>query len=300
MGEQSVPERVPQPQQKGDRLENTFSRMATMKKLASQFNLSVGEKVRDDDHFWYLTAREYWLQRKTSLDITNVLGQKISHGDSLQDIRKISITEATRQAAKFLELEKEAVTDGLTGAFNRKALDKWLLNLLSRKRSGTVDTVALFDIDNFKLFNEEYGHTVGDAVLRELVKLINEQSRGIDIVARYGGEEFAIIFPSQIDEKNDGLEEALLKRLDSIREKIATELKTRVKEVTKKEIGKDITASFGIMFIDGLITVEDLSELDNKIYDVVDGYLHQAKLIGKNTVVDKNGKYPRENLPPNS
>jgi len=278
MAEQSTAEQGPQ--------ENTFSRMATMKNLADRVGLPIREDLKDDEHFWYLTAREYWRQRKTTIETAKAIGQTIRRDESLKNIRTISIKEAINQALKFYELEKEAATDGLTGAFNRKALDSYLLNLLKRRRQGTIDTITLFDIDNFKSFNEEYGHPVGDAVLKELVKLIKEQIRGIDIVARYGGEEFVIIFPSQIGEKIDGVEETMLRRIDEIREKIATELKERVKAITGKEINREITASFGLMFIDDSVTAQNLSELNNKVYDEVDRCLRQAKSSGKNTVAN--------------
>jgi diguanylate cyclase (GGDEF)-like protein len=102
-----------------------------------------------------------------------------------------------RIARSFLAVaERMAVTDGLTGLFNRRYLDNTLDEELSRAgRHGRPLTIAMIDIDHFKRFNDAHGHQTGDRLLRDLTKLMGQNVRAEDSIARYGGEEFVIIFP---------------------------------------------------------------------------------------------------------
>lgn len=102
-----------------------------------------------------------------------------------------------RIARSFLAVaERLAVTDGLTGVFNRRYLDTTLDEELSRAgRHGRPLTIAMIDIDHFKRFNDAHGHQAGDRLLRDLTKLMGQNVRTEDRIARYGGEEFVIILP---------------------------------------------------------------------------------------------------------
>lgn len=89
-----------------------------------------------------------------------------------------------------------AVTDGLTGAFNRRYLDDFLAKELQRcARYQRGVSLILLDIDHFKEYNDAYGHPAGDEALRQVVGLLRKNVRAVDIVARYGGEEFAVVLP---------------------------------------------------------------------------------------------------------
>lgn len=103
--------------------------------------------------------------------------------------------------AKTKEIQETAesmtIIDPLTGAYNRKYFDLRIDEETKRTvRYGSIFSLSIIDIDYFKTINDTYGHQAGDAVLKELVMLIKENSRETDIVARYGGEEFAIISPN--------------------------------------------------------------------------------------------------------
>ncbi|WP_310449510.1 GGDEF domain-containing protein [Sulfuritalea sp.] len=102
-----------------------------------------------------------------------------------------------RIARSFLAVaERLAVTDGLTGVFNRRYLDTTLDEELSRAgRHGRPLTIAMIDIDHFKRFNDAHGHQAGDRLLRDLTKLMRQNVRAEDRIARYGGEEFVVILP---------------------------------------------------------------------------------------------------------
>ncbi|PVU82992.1 hypothetical protein DDP54_08225 [Cellulomonas sp. WB94] len=91
----------------------------------------------------------------------------------------------------------QARTDPLTGAANRRSWDEELDRELARaRRSGEPLTVALIDMDRFKAYNDTYGHTAGDELLRDLVTALRAELRTGDIVARWGGEEFAVAMPA--------------------------------------------------------------------------------------------------------
>ena len=92
------------------------------------------------------------------------------------------------------QLEQQAMTDGLTGVANRRALGLHLerTHALS-KRSKQAFSVVLFDLDHFKAINDQFSHALGDAVLKRIGAILLEQCRKGDFVARYGGEEFALV-----------------------------------------------------------------------------------------------------------
>jgi len=90
-----------------------------------------------------------------------------------------------------------AITDPLTGAFNRRQMDGRLAEAIGvARRGGRPVSVLLFDIDHFKRVNDEHGHEAGDAVLKGLVALVQERSRQIDLMFRMGGEEFVLLLPA--------------------------------------------------------------------------------------------------------
>ena len=101
---------------------------------------------------------------------------------------------ACRNAMAHAELALAARTDGLTGCLNHAAMQDTLRRELERcRRTGHGLSLALVDLDDFKLVNEEYGHQAGDEVLKHVGAALRDSLRAYDIVARYGGDEFAII-----------------------------------------------------------------------------------------------------------
>jgi len=99
------------------------------------------------------------------------------------------------QARRTETLHRLAITDYLTGAYNRRYFYRFTDQLLGRAQSERSRvTLLLFDIDDFKRYNDAYGHAAGDQILREATALMRQVTREHDIVARIGGDEFAVLF----------------------------------------------------------------------------------------------------------
>ncbi|QDT05796.1 putative diguanylate cyclase AdrA [Rubripirellula lacrimiformis] len=130
----------------------------------------------------------------TDLRVMTLLQQIMQTNGDLQtrlDEAEKQLEKQTRQIASYLT---EARTDGLTGLFNRRALDTRMEEVFTAYRSGgRTFVIALIDIDKFKLINDNYGHQAGDQVLKQLASVLRTQLDGSLMVARFGGEEFAAI-----------------------------------------------------------------------------------------------------------
>ena len=95
-----------------------------------------------------------------------------------------------------VQLQSQATRDSLTGLRNHRALQERLVEEIARhERSGEPLSLVLLDVDNFKGYNDSFGHPAGDEVLKRVAVFMEQQARTSDLVARYGGEEFVILLP---------------------------------------------------------------------------------------------------------
>ena len=130
---------------------------------------------------------------KTIIDETKTLG---NYGKTIQT-KLVETTDVLENLKKdFEQVKTEALVDFLTGIPNRKAFDQALTEGIGDAKTDMKSlSLLLIDIDHFKRFNDEFGHLVGDHVLKFVVKKIRELVKGRDFLARFGGEEFAVILP---------------------------------------------------------------------------------------------------------
>lgn len=163
---------------------------------------------------------------------------------------------------KLVEL---SVTDPLTEVFNRRQFDNQLEQEIQRaERYGNVFSLVMFDLDHFRNYNNNYGHTAGDIVLHDVAQLIRHSIRKVDLVFRYGGEEFAIILPQT------NVENAFI-----MTEKVRRAVETMTIVHNDKPL-PPITASFGV-------ACSEDHPLDSKsIVEAADKALYDAKQSGRN------------------
>ncbi|NVJ71439.1 MAG: diguanylate cyclase [Alphaproteobacteria bacterium] len=115
------------------------------------------------------------------------------------------------------ELTHLAMTDALTGCFNRRYfLNAADMELSRMKRHGYPVVVAMIDIDHFKDINDTYGHSVGDSVLADVAKVCDDTIRYEDTMGRLGGEEFAVLLPVADDEGASGVLERLRQSVENL------------------------------------------------------------------------------------
>jgi len=169
-------------------------------------------------------------------------------------------------------LERLAITDGLTGLYNhRYCRDRLEEEFLRASRYRLPLSCIIFDVDNFKKFNDTYGHLLGDSILREIAERTLSCIRKSDLVARYGGEEFVVIMP-QTDLKG-GTSEG-----ERLRNAIASKPFQGVPE------GVQVTVSVGVAALEH----DTMSNYDD-IIRTADTALYEAKRSGKNRVVAMSG-----------
>jgi len=162
-----------------------------------------------------------------------------------------------------------AVTDELTGLYNRRYFDRHLSLMLDKAREQERDmAVMLIDMDFFKAVNDNHGHDIGDAVLREFAQRLKRNIRGVDLACRFGGEEFVVLMPDTDYQQAQGVAER-------VRQAVAD----RPFDVSSVGRGLAVTVSVGVALNEGVL---DTPEILLKRTDVA---LYRAKREGRNRVV---------------
>lgn len=183
-------------------------------------------------------------------------------------IRRQRYVEDLRQSVQeSLEL---AVTDSLTGLYNRRYLGSQMTRLFetSAQRREPLSVMVL-DVDHFKKVNDTLGHDVGDEVLRAIADRMSRTIRAMDLACRYGGEEFVCVLP---ETGRDGA--------GTIAERVRQEIaNTPVKLADGREI--PVTISIGV----GVHLPEDTSDSPQRLLKRADDALYRAKAAGRNQVM---------------
>jgi diguanylate cyclase (GGDEF)-like protein len=187
--------------------------------------------------------------------------------DDLQPLESVAdiCAAAIQNASYFDRMKQLAYVDGLTGIHNRRYFEMRVVEELERagRFQGRM-SIIMVDIDNFKRLNDEFGHLLGDEVLRSVSTIMKQQLRKVDLVCRYGGEEFAIVVPETSGEN------AL---------RVAEKLRRQVEDHHFPGVPRPVTISSGVADYPTHGITRD------EVVAAADSALYQAKQAGRNQVV---------------
>jgi diguanylate cyclase len=175
--------------------------------------------------------------------------------------RQVEALQATLQSVKV-----QALTDGLTGLANRKYFDETLRRRVTESDAGAGELCLLMcDIDQFKAFNDSWGHLVGDQVIRFIAGALNVHAGGDFLAARYGGDEFALVMPRTTREEARNVGAAILNAV-------------RAKRLTRRSTG----AAIGSITLSIGIAERKTGETPRSLIGRADACLYASKRGGRN------------------
>lgn len=189
-----------------------------------------------------------------------IIYMSMSIGVSLLTIIKLYNNENEKLKNINEKIKKVAITDSLTGAWNRNHMESYLQNCISNEKFPL--SIIMLDIDYFKRVNDNYGHIVGDNILKQFVKLTQEIVGKSGIVTRYGGEEFLIILPTSNIEHS-----------------------YEIAEKIRKESKKSLKINFERVTISGGIAEYKQNQSIPKFIETADKKLYEAKENGRNRIL---------------
>jgi len=230
-----------------------------------------GIEMREDEakELW----KRVWSRRQ---EMSEKLGREVSLEVALLDIllqEQFLRFPRVMEATHLEKLSQAAMVDGLTGLYNaafiRRALALEVSRVHRKFEAGERGelSVAFFDMDDFKPFNDTYGHLAGDLALMQFASILKTSCRKTDIAGRYGGEEFLLILPDTA--KGNALRAA--ERVRSLMER--AEIVVDMGEIMAK-----VTVSAGVA------AYPEDGETPEDLIDAADRALYRAKLKGKNRV----------------
>jgi diguanylate cyclase (GGDEF)-like protein len=233
-----------------------------------EFGFITKEKIIEQDSWINYIRNLHEIDRivkiKNALDEERIFAINVDYYENKEDYYVFSLTDITKLKEKANLLEYQASHDKLTGLFNRNRFDEIYSKEIKRARRYNNDlSMIIFDIDDFKLVNDNYGHQVGDEVLKEISKIALNNVREQDISVRWGGEEFLVLLPQT------SVEGAIA---------VATKIRIAIKEHTFTSNSLNITTSFGVA---QLLDEDD----ETKFISRCDKLLYEAKKTGKDKVV---------------
>ena len=190
---------------------------------------------------------------------------RVWHENEILLLRTVAdqVAVAVNHAGLFAQIQQQALTDPLTGCYNRRSFELQLdKEILMAKRTGQPLSLLMLDLDRFKHLNDSAGHDAGDDALRQLALCFREELRGVDSAARFGGDEFALILPQAYSEG------ALL---------VGERVRERIERILIPEFGS-LTASIGIA------SFPTHANSRAELFRAADDALYAAKRAGRNRV----------------
>jgi len=258
-------------------VKNAFAVRLNAPQLRDQLELSLQSLLNSEQYnqiyrMWFVVEKDFW-DAKTVFWFMNgvivfviITFMILRHREILLINASLQqqINDATQQLSQSNEYLRDlTVTDTLTGISNRRAFESNLEELMGQaSRYKSTFSMLIFDIDNFKRLNDQYGHDMGDRVLKDLVERIKEVVRDVDILSRWGGEEFTILM---VQTNREG---AL---------RMAERCRRIVADTLFDEVGP-VTISLGV-------TCYKPGDNERMFFKRADDALYQAKAEGKNRVV---------------
>jgi diguanylate cyclase (GGDEF)-like protein len=245
-------------------------------KIFSIFNKNLKKHISIGDCRYIKDSADLIKYKNYSIFPLNLEGNQIAGYLAVDRILEADKDKFGILAAQFLiglrrtllyqKVQELTITDVLTGVYCRRYfLERFSEELKRSKKNKSCLTFLMIDIDNFKQFNDRYGHLVGDAILRQVSRTIREAVRQIDFIGRYGGEEISVVLAETSKEQANFAAER-------IRQAIALD----VIKVYDEEL--KVTVSIGVAtFPDDAANVQNLIEM-------ADQALYLAKETGKNKV----------------
>jgi two-component system cell cycle response regulator len=190
------------------------------------------------------------------------------------NIRRKKYQEALKNT--YQQSISMAITDGLTGLYNRHYLNTHLENLFNQAIANKRPlTLLILDMDHFKIVNDTYGHDVGDLCLKQLAKLMLDEARSSDLVARYGGEEFVILLPETDVTPIGDVADRLRRKIEA--------MPFIINPATGESIQKTVSIGVAGIKLNGLEDGRQDTPAD--LLKRADTALYKAKTTGRNQVI---------------
>lgn len=219
---------------------------------------------------WYqngepIPPSELYLRRQDG-STAHVFSSHVMLGDDNPEMfcLDIDLSEINKLKNENQQLEEKSQVDKMTGCYNRAYFESIVVDKIKQaKKHDQALSLIMFDIDNFKIINDTYGHDVGDDALILLIQIVKNNIRLTDTVARWGGEEFMLLVDAEVETAVN----------------FAEKLRTAIESTTAKTSElPHFTCSFGV-------TNALIFNYFAEAYKAVDNKLYQAKHNGRNCVV---------------